>query len=514
MAPGSIPHASASAQPLQRSHRAFLVWSSVLILAGVLWFFTPRFALWAGLDVPMAHFNPEVNRAVWALRQIEDPFIEIPGTTNAPLRWRLAFPLLAHHLHFPPLVFLALPHLGALLVIGLITGLTLREGGGRAAAAATAALMGTTSWFFASTGWLAYFDSWYVLGILVLTFGRSPVSRVLACLLTPWVDERFLLSLPLCLTVRAVHRGQLGSGGAGGPWRDWALCGAAVLPYLVARAAAGDESGLSAYLANRLSKDHDPWRCLAGVWAGLRVAWVFVAAYLYVAVRTARGIWKPVVLLVVPATAVGMLVLAGDYSRSMSMLLPAALLGVWLSFADGDASGAPATSGAPRPRHGPALLAGALALNLLLPAQHVVGAFVSPIYYVHHEIERYRNPPPYLTGEAQLRQGQQQESAGDLAGAIASYDAAIALSPRGWAVYAQRGIARSKRNEWQAALADYRRALDLAPADWPHRAEVEKLAAQAEGRGGGGGGPPPRTDWETTGDGSLTKPWIPSAPEP
>jgi tetratricopeptide (TPR) repeat protein len=249
------------------------------------------------------------------------------------------------------------------------------------------------------------------------------------------------------------------------------LCGAAVLPYLIARAAAGgDEGTLAAYVGNRLSKHHDLGRCLEGVWAGLRLVWILVFAYFYVAVRTVRGSWKPVVVLVVPFTVVGMLFLAGDYSRSMSMLLPAALLGVWLCVRE-------------RWRRGPELLAGALALNLLLPAQHVVGAFVSPIYYVHHEIERYRNPPPYLTGEAQYRQGQRQEAAGDIDAAIASYDAAIALNPRAWAVYAQRGFARATRNEWSAALADYRRALELAPVDWPQRADVERLAAQAQRMG-------------------------------
>jgi hypothetical protein len=445
----------------------FLVWSSLLTFAGVIWFFTPRFAIWMGLEVPAAHFNPEVNRAVWTLRQIDDPFMEIPGATNAPLRWRLAFPLLAHYLHLPAPVFLALPHVGALIAIATIVGLSLRETGSRAVALATGALMTTASWFFVSTGWLAYFDSWYVLGLLVLSFGSSTAGRVLACLLTPWVDERYILSIPICLTVRAAHRDQISGDRVERPWRDWLLCGAALLPYVALRAAAGDEVGLSAYIGNRMSKEYDLARCLAGIWGGLRMAWLFVAAYVWRSVVSARWLWKIATLVVVPSTAVGMLFVAGDYSRSMSMLLPAALLGVWCTFRE-------------RWRRRWQLLIGVLALNLLLPAQHVVGAFVSPIYYVYHEIERYRHPPPYLTGVAQYRSGLAREEAGDLSAAIAEYDTAIRLSPRGWAAYAQRGSAKAKRGEWREAAADYRRALELAPVDWPQRADLEERLRKAE----------------------------------
>ena len=314
-------------------------------------------------------------------------------------------------------MFLALPHLGALIAIATITGLTLRETGSRAVAVATAALMTTTSWFFVSTGWLAYFDSWYLVGLLVVTFGDSAVARALACLLTPWVDERFILSMPICLAVRAAYRNQIARERTAGPWRDWVLCGAALLPYLALRAATGDEAGLSAYVSNRMSKDYDLGRCLAGIWAGLRMSWLFVIGYMWSSIAIARPSWKIATFVVVPCTAVGMLFVAGDYSRSMSMILPAALLGVLLSYRE-------------RWRHRWRLLLGALVLNLLLPAQHVVGAFVSPIYYVYHEIERYQHPPPYLTGVTQYRSGLAWEEAGDLPAAITEYDMAISLRPR------------------------------------------------------------------------------------
>jgi Flp pilus assembly protein TadD len=81
---------------------------------------------------------------------------------------------------------------------------------------------------------------------------------------------------------------------------------------------------------------------------------------------------------------------------------------------------------------------------------------------------------------AQYRSGLAREEAGDLSAAIAEYDTAIRLSPRGWAAYAQRGSAKAKRGEWREAAADYRRALELAPVDWPQRADLEERLRKAE----------------------------------
>ena len=49
-----------------------------------------------------------------------------------------------------------------------------------------------------STAWLAYFDSWYILGLLLTVFA-SPAEMLAAVVVTPWIDERFVLTLPLCL---------------------------------------------------------------------------------------------------------------------------------------------------------------------------------------------------------------------------------------------------------------------------------------------------------------------------
>ena len=122
-------------------------------------FFSPRYVLWRGLQIPQAQIHPEVNRANFRLQQIERPFAPSENLTHWPLRWRILFPLLAHYLQLPPKVFFALPFVGCLLVLGLIAHIVLRETESALLALLSSMLAATTSWFFVSTGWLGYFGA-------------------------------------------------------------------------------------------------------------------------------------------------------------------------------------------------------------------------------------------------------------------------------------------------------------------------------------------------------------------
>ena len=194
-------------QPTRRSLADCLVPVAVSLAAFalVITFFAPRFILWSWTDLESSESHPpDFNRAIDTLRQLDNPFVTITNPTNRHINWRLLFPFVGHYLHLSRPVFLALPALGCLFVLGYVAHLVRRESGGWWVAFAAAALSGTTSWFFVSTGWLAYFDSWYVLGLLIAAFGRSKIATGLACLLTPWVDERFVLTLPLLLVIRGI----------------------------------------------------------------------------------------------------------------------------------------------------------------------------------------------------------------------------------------------------------------------------------------------------------------------
>ena len=243
------------------------------------------------------------------------------------------------------------------------------------------------------------------------------------------------------------------------------MCLLGVLPYLVIRAAlgaAGEDAALGRYLSSRLSKEYDLGRCLEGVWAGLRVAWVFALAYVGLSWKRGRPLWNAATTLALPATLAALLFLSGDYSRVMSGAIPAALLGVWLLLRRNR-------------RYAVYLLWGALLLNLALPAQHVGAPFRHAIHAFPSEVQRHRQPPNYLTGAAQIHRGREREVSGDLEGAMADYDEGIALDPTNAGAHAQRGRVAAKLGRWTSALADLERAVLLASDDWPHRAEVEEL---------------------------------------
>ena len=201
-----------SAGPIDTVGRGFNRWrpaAGSLIVAVVaalllLAVFTPRFVYWRGLALLERAFAPEFGRAGVSFAQIQNPWQSIPGMTYCVMSWRLLFPMTWHYLHLPRPMFLAMPFVGCGLVLWLIARLTYARLQNWAASCWVTLLMGTLPWFFVSTGWLAYFDSWLVLGILAIAFlpGRWPL--VLACLLTPWIDERFVFALPTALFIRCL----------------------------------------------------------------------------------------------------------------------------------------------------------------------------------------------------------------------------------------------------------------------------------------------------------------------
>lgn len=164
-----------------------IVVAAVAAFFAINYFFCPRFVMWRGLDLPDAWYFPELNRAVDALQQIRNPFAPIDHPSNDVLQWRLLFPLLAYCLAIPDFVYLILPHIGCVVTLGWVAKLMLDHTGSGWIAFLGAVMIGTTSWFFVSTGWLAYFDSWYILGLLLASFHRSHWLLVASCILVPWI---------------------------------------------------------------------------------------------------------------------------------------------------------------------------------------------------------------------------------------------------------------------------------------------------------------------------------------
>jgi hypothetical protein len=465
--------------PGRWTYAIFLVVATILTFVFVVLVFTPRFILWTGLEPGVGAFNPEINRAIDSLRQLDYPFTEIENQSNAVIHWRLLFPILGHLLHLPRIVYLALPFLGCLLVIALMLHVFTRESGCRLQAWLASTLLATTSWFFTSTGWLAYFDSWYVLGMVVVSFIDSRKLMVLSCLLTPWVDERFVLSLPLCLVVRAVRLGYL----TNGSWRKFAAdilyCTPPIALVCIVRVIASvtGEATSTSYIAEHVTTMklalENPEVYFIGWWNGLRLGWVGVGLFVFLTFcrkEPVRTIW---ILSITTLTLAVAVFVAGDIGRSMAQLTTAAMLGFMLL-----AGGHGKTQRAKRVTF---LLTALVVLNLVLPAKHVVTSFIIPIRPIDVEIERARNPPYYLVPAQLVELGLNLQAAGDYNRAFEQFTLATRVDPGFIDAYYRRGEMTYSLDDMQNACADFSRLLVIAPAGWVHEAEVRALKESACG---------------------------------
>jgi hypothetical protein len=472
---------------------------ALLAAAGSLLRFTPTFVLWRGLDLPAAAVDPALNRAGEALRQLQHPFSYQATPNNRVIEWRLLFPVLGHALHLSPAAYLALPGLGCLLVLTLIAALLLRHGFTALQALAATLTAATCSWFFVSTAWLAYFDSWYVLGLLVTVFAPRG-ALVAAALATPWIDERYVLTLPLCLVLRHCYADSAGLAAPGrARWRDAAWAGLALVPWLLIRLGAvalHRDPVTGGYLQAMTPTANGPFYAV-GLWEGLRWAWIAPLTWLAVETRAKRP--RSLLVTGVLVVTVGLnLVAANDLSRSVSIALPAVVLALLLLRQL-------------RPGQFGVLLFAVCGLNLLFPAEHVVSNWTEPINAFPVELDHARHPPPVLDPDYYVHaavvyneQGNPQAALGLLDAAVsldrrdaaawanravahyklrrlaearADADEAVRLEPRLTEALYNRGMVRAAQGDMAGALDDVGAALRTAPADWPARPQAEAEAA-------------------------------------
>ena len=429
--------------------------------------FCPRYVLWRGLDLPPALHHPEINRAHFALQQIRDPFVPMASDSNRAMRWRLFFPLLAHYTGLERTAFFALPFIGCLLALGLIARVVLRETGNTALALLSAMLAATMSWFFVATGWLAYFDGWYMFGLVAMCGVRGRGVLVASCLLVPWIDERFVVALPLALAVRVALL----------EWRyrEAVLVLALVAPYILFRAAmvaAGQDENSATHVEDHLAVfPMGNEALLGGLWHGLRAGWLLVVSCM--ALLYARG--ARYALAVGLTAGVALLVngvLAWDYSRNVSVLLPCVLGGILLLA---------------RRHSNWALAAVALALlvNLLAPAKHINAAFSLDIESVWHEWERETQLPDTVNPEAYNMKAIELADGDDALGAEAYFTYALTLADADPVadehfvadVHWNRATLYLRAGRWAEARDDLVAALACAPADWQQRHLAEEYAA-------------------------------------
>lgn len=285
------------------------------------------------------------DRARTYLRQSEEPFRR---DIEPAMLWRVLPPLTANLIGLRGKAPLVLPWLGLIVTTAYVAALCRRRLDEPRFIFGGTLLFTTSSAVLAPAHWLGVNDAWTWLGLLAVTFGRAWWAMPIACLLAPWVDERFIIGLPLALLVRAADRQEpLG--------RMVVTTGLWLLPYVAVRL------GLSATIAATQPTREFlraqfgtialllPWAPI-GWWMAWRAGWLAIAY----ACTPGR-----VRLAVAAIATLGVsLALASDLSRSAAILAPLALLGLF-----DHARRAPATAA----RHVWLLALG----NLLIPAAHV-----------------------------------------------------------------------------------------------------------------------------------------------
>jgi len=482
--------------------------------AVLLFFFSPpwaAFRLWE--RVPEMGGMLEVRRGASVLAQVADPGAPVADPLHAVIQWRLLFPVIGHVFALPPAAVFALADAGCLATLLHLVVLLRRRRLGWTDCGLAALVLGAASWFVTSTGWLGYYDAWLALGLLVVAFGETRWIVWAACLWAPWVDERFVAAAPLALFCRWLWRARAGADPAETAdrfdWRRELLVPAALLAafavvrlfVLGAQSAAGATA--SGYLSARSYLDAPPSRIALGVWEGLRAGWIFVGFAVALAGRAfSPGRRRPVTLVLAAAIAAlaGLgLATAQDYDRSMTMLLPAAALGVLLAAAE-------------RPDALRFWLRGGAAVALLLPAHHVMNDRVNPVYYLYHELAALDRPPPAAMPELYELRAIHEMERGEFAQAEKDLTLAIRLADNPASPSRQRGILAASQGRWADALrdfstcvehdgrnpdawfmraqahlalgdartarADFDRALSLAPDGWSGRPDVARFLAK------------------------------------
>jgi hypothetical protein len=173
----------------------------------LVYFFSPPWSLFrAWSRAPELGGMLDLRRGGSVLQQEAHPGLRLSDPLHGAIQWRLLFPVVGHIFSLPPTILFGLADLGVIFTLAFILTVLRRRGVPFFDACLAAVILGAGSWYFASVRWLGYYDSWLVLALLVVAFGRARWTVWLACLWAPWVDERFVLAVPLAFLCRWLMR--------------------------------------------------------------------------------------------------------------------------------------------------------------------------------------------------------------------------------------------------------------------------------------------------------------------
>jgi tetratricopeptide (TPR) repeat protein len=455
-------------------HKIYLILVVSFVFLITLAFFSPRFVYWPTVFIDQFPF-PETNRAYSILKQLENPLVAISEYTNKIVERQILFPVIGYLLKLPPTVFLSIPFIGCFLALGCAARLFYEELDDKRLTPLLLMMFSSTSWFFVSTGWLAYFDSWYVLGLVLIAFQKSRLSICLCCLILPLGCSRFILGLPLALTVRALRLNYLERENLHDFVKDIVLSFVCILPAL--------SSHLLSTFSNNASVSADGLRgfltfqrflefrqeCIEGAWHGLKLSWIGVVYFVYCYWSRNQIVKNAFVIFIMVLTLWIATSITGDPSRTMGLFSPALVAGL-LCFAKNPH------------KHKKSLIIALVLLNFLLPAAHVVIIFEVPIFSVMTEIKNLQDPPQSVNPAKLCQKGQSFIIEGQFDSAMRIYQHAYKLDPH----YFETNIGIAKvmalLGKARVAMIFYDRALKLLPPESKRFKDVIELKQQLKAK--------------------------------
>ena len=237
-----------------------------------------------------------------------------------------------------------------------------------------------------------------------------------------------------------------------------------------------------------------PLQFLIGLLSGFRAGWIYMPAAVIAAARQVGGQTAAALTGVILLEGVGGLFIAWDMSRTLMILTPIFLLGVWFC----ERSRLPVLR---------VLLPLCIVANLILPAEHVTWFMNPRLSSLATEIGMYRNPPGALAREnvciaprcrsrgryghrlarirrdggrgSRLGQGYVERAVArvklnDMLGAEADLNAALRLNDDYPIALLIRGQLRQARGDMKGATSDVQETLRRTTSDWPMREQAEQ----------------------------------------
>lgn len=287
------------------------------------------------------------TRAESFLKQCEDPFRR---DIEPAMVWRLLPPLVAKALGLDGNLPLLIPFVGVFCLLFYTSRLLRRRKQSISFIFGGCLLMSSSSAALVSLHWFGLNDAWVWLALLAVSFAdKSTYTVIAACILAPWIDERFVIGLPIAVIVRKLEQPDINV------LKTVMIIAFSLVPYVALRLLLRNSqtSAATDFFIEYFKSGFLPAIPYAhlGWWMAFRLAWVPVGFAIYRHCKALGGVALASLLL--------MLVLAADTSRSASVLCPVLMLGIF-------------TYAKERPaRVARDLLLLAVA-NLLVPAVHVV----------------------------------------------------------------------------------------------------------------------------------------------